>query len=76
MLTYYFVWSIQVGGEQEMAVVVMQNLFYTSLHISHKFDLKGSETHRLVTQEQIDAGATVLKVNILKCVLVILALSI
>jgi hypothetical protein len=53
-----------------MAVVVMQNLFYTSLPISQMFDLKGSETARLVTQEQIVAGATVLKVKLLWCVFV------
>jgi hypothetical protein len=59
-----------------MAVIVMKNVFHTSLHISQKFDLKGSETHRLVTQEQIDAGVTVLKVTMLWYVFVISALSI
>ena len=44
-----------------MTVVVMQNLFYTNLKIHSKFDLKGSTVKRFVTDEEINAGTTVLK---------------
>ena len=58
---FFGLYRMKLPGTKTMAVVVMNNLFYTNLKVHEMYDLKGSTIKRLVTEEEIRAGVKVLK---------------
>nr|GMD92887.1 phosphatidylinositol 4-phosphate 5-kinase 8 [Ipomoea batatas] len=59
LITKFFgVYRISLRRRKKVRFVVMGNMFYTELHMHHRYDLKGSSLGRFTDKDKIEEGTT------------------
>ena len=63
LCSFYGLFKIRFNRKKNdwIVVIVMENAFNTTLKLHGKYDLKGSTKNRFVTEDEIQAGCSVLK---------------